>query len=225
MAKLFEARQPGTVYRALFDSDGSLWTTAHDGVRRYDGRDPRERMTFPGNVIRWFELEGGRLYSLSLSGTLAVFDITSGEELHRTEIESPVNHRSVLVLARDRIATASADGIVRVFDGQLRLVGWLEVLHDGYLWMTSPVDAHPGWLHTDRPDLVDVGERGEVAVQAFAVTDPRWARHLAVYHSASHVMRIVRGDAALTDPIGPRLGGLSGLAKPTNLLQWVPAGS
>ena len=225
MAKLFEDRQPGTMYRALFDSDGNLWTTAHDGVRRYDGADPRKHVTFHGDAIRWFELGDGRLYSLSLSGTLAVFDTTSGEELHRTEIESPVNHRSVLVLARDRIATASADGIVRVFDGQLRLVGWLEVLRDGYLWMTSPVDAHPGWLHIDRPDLVDVGERGEVAVQAFAVTDPRRARHLAVFHSVTHVMRIVRGDAALTDPIGPRLGGLSGFANLTNLLQWVPAGS
>lgn len=225
MAKPFEARQPGTVYRALFDGDGNLWTTAHDGVRRYDGTDPRKHVTFQGNAIRWFELDDRRLYSLSLSGTLAVFDITSGEELHRTVIESPVNHRSVLVLARDRIATASADGIVRVFDGQLRLVGWLEVLRDGYLWITGPVGAHPGWLHTDRPELVDVGERNEEAVRAFAETDPRRARHLAVYQSATHVMRIVRGDAAPTDPIGPRLGGLSGLANPTNLLQWVPAGS
>ena len=80
MAKLFVARQKGTVYRALFDGDGSLWTTAHDGVRRYDSTDPREHMTFQGNAIRWFELGNGRLYSLSLSGTLAVFDITSGEE-------------------------------------------------------------------------------------------------------------------------------------------------
>ena len=43
-------------YRALFDGDGSLWTTAHDGVRRYDSTDPREHMTFQGNAIRWFEL-------------------------------------------------------------------------------------------------------------------------------------------------------------------------
>jgi len=225
MAKLFVARQKGTVYRALFDGDGSLWTTAHDGVRRYDSTDPREHMTFQGNAIRWFELGNGRLYSLSLSGTLTVFDITSGEELHRTVIESPVNHRSVLVLSPDRIATASGDGIVRVFDAQLRLVGWLEVLREGYLWMTRPVDVRPGWLYTDRPELVDVGERSGAAVQAYAETDPRQARHLAVFHSATHVMRIVRGEAALTDPIGPRVGGLSGLANPTTLLQWVPAGS
>jgi hypothetical protein len=118
----------------------------------------------------------------------------------------------------------SADGIVRVFDAQLRPVGWLEVLRDGYLWMTPPVDAHPGWLHTDRPELVDVGERDEVAINAFTEVDPRRARHLAVFNSATHVMRIVRGEAAVTDSIGPRLGRLSGVANPANLLRWVPAG-
>ena len=224
MAKRFQHQQPGSVYRALFDGDGALWTTADDGVRRYDSADPKTHVTFQGNAIRWFQLDGGRLYSLSLSGTLMVFDVGSGQELHRTVIESPVDHRCVLVLSRDRIATASADGIVRVFDSQLRPVGWLEVLRDGYLWMTPPVDAHPGWLHTDRPELVDVGERSDVAVHAFAESDPRRARHLAVFHSATHVMRIIRGEGATTDPIGQRLGGLSGLANPTNLLRWEPTG-
>ena len=87
----------------------------------------------------------------------------------RQVIESPVNHRSVLVLSLDRIATASGDGIVRVFDAQLRLVGWLEVLREGYLWMTRPVDVRPGWLYTDRPELVDVGERSGAAVQALSL--------------------------------------------------------
>jgi WD40 repeat protein len=109
MTTLFRHRLPGTVYRALFDGDGNLWATADDGVRRYDGTDPRKHVTFQGSAVRWFELHGGRLYSLSLAGRLAVFDVASGDELHRTVIESPVYHRCVLVLSRDRIVTASAD--------------------------------------------------------------------------------------------------------------------
>lgn len=224
MTTLFRLRQPGTVYRALFDSGGNLWTTADDGVRRYDSTDPEKRVTFRGHAIRWFELRGSRLYSLSLSGTLAAFDIGSGEELYRTAIEAPVNHRGVLVLSDDRIATASADGIVRVFDAQLRLVGWLEVLREGYLWMTRSVDGHPGWLHTDRPELVEVGERSDLPTQPFVASDPRRARHLAVFQSATHVMRIIRGEVTSTDSIGLRLGGVPGLASPSNLLRWAPAG-
>lgn len=226
MARLHEHQQPGTVYRALFDDTADhLWTTAGDGVRRYEGSDLRRHVTFAGNAIRWFELADGRLYSLSLSGTLAAFDIESGKELHRTVIESPVNHRSVVVLSSNRIATASADGLVRVFDSQLRQVGSLEVLRNGYLWMTSPVDAHPGWLHTDRPKLVEVGERSDTGLQHFAETDHRRARHLAVFHSATHVMRIVRGEAGESDSIGPRPGRLAGLVNFANLLQWAPSGA
>lgn len=224
MTKPFQHRQLGTVYRAVFDGDGNLWTTADDGVRRYDGADPMKHLTFSGQAIRWFELSGGRLYSLSLSGTLAAFDVASGEELQRTVIESPVNHRSLLVLTSDRIATASADGIVRVFDAQLRLVATLESLRDGYLWSTLPIDAHPGWLHTDRPELVQVGTRTTKGLSAFVEGDPRRARHLAVFRSATHVMSIVRGEAATSGWNTQSPIGLFGVASAANRLPRTPVG-
>ena len=222
MARVFECRQPGSTYRACFDGDGCLWTAADDGVRRY-GVVLTQQVVYPGETIRWFELDGRKLYSLSLSGTLCAFDVVSGEELHRVVIESPVNHRSVAVLSSDRIATASADGIVRVFDAQLRLVASLEVLRDGYLWITSPLDAHPGWLYTDCPHLIDVGECSTAGLEVFTELDPRRTRHLAVFQSQTHVMQIVGGAGAISNSAGSRLAWSSSLGSSTNRLRWTSA--
>lgn len=188
--------QPGTPYRATFDSEGNLWTCAGDGVRRYRLGDPKRHELYPCESVRWFELSGDKLYALTLSGTLSAFDIASRRELHRTVIDAPVYHRSVAVLGPDRIATASADGFVRVFDSQLRMLATFEVLRDGFLWSTPSADAHPGWFHTNRPELLCVGERAEEGLTTYAESDPRRARHLAVFDSAMHVMRIVRGEAS-----------------------------
>lgn len=209
MKTLLRTGQPGVVYRAVFDRAGDLWTTADDGVRRYGLGTGRAHVTFCGEGIRWFDLHGDQLIALSLSGVLAVFDLASGEQRRRTQIAAPVNHRSVLALSPDRIVTASADGLVRVFDAQLREVATLEVLREGYLWMTTPADAHPGWLHTDRPDLVEVGESGSPLHHA----DPARARHFAVYCSATHVMQVVWGQAAGSPLSASLLPGIAGTSR------------
>lgn len=223
MHRVLAHHQPGSTYRAVFDDHGNLWTAAGDGVRRYHHADWMRHDCFPGAQIRWFELAGDRVYSLGLTGCLTVFDVDSGAALHRTSIEPPVNHRSIVALGADRIAIASADGRVRVFDAQLREVASLELLREGYLWHTPPVDAHPGWVHTNRPELLDIGERGTHATNLFAQSDPRRARHLAIFQSESHVMQLVGGMGTAIDSsvasAGNRLGGLTA----THRLRWKPA--
>lgn len=209
-------RQSGSTYRAVFDGAGNLWTAAGDGVRRYDRDDPTHYRTYPGTQIRWFELTEDRVYALELHGMLTVFDLASGNVLHRTRIEAAGNHRSIAILGPDRIAIASADGKVRVFDAQLQEVATLELVRDGYLWTTPAAQAHPGWLHTNLPQLLCVGERDLQTMldpTPFAESDPKRARHLAVFCSEAHVMRIVGATAHPPDParatVGNRLGGLN----------------
>lgn len=214
--------QPGTAYRALFDADGSILATASDGVRRYQPGALTVCESYPSCTIRWFDCSAGRLVSLSLDGELTLFDAATREVMHRAVIDAPFIHRSVVFLGPSRILVASADGLVRVFDEKLQEVAALELLRDGFLWSTAPQDSgHPGWLHTDRPELIDVGERAaHGALHSWRPADPRRARHLAKWTSASHVMRIVRGDAAALAPAAGRLASALALAPVGHRLSW-----
>lgn len=210
---LLELRQPGPVYRAIFDHDGDLLTAADDGVRRY--RVPRleQRMTYAGNGIRWFDVRGERLCSLSLAGELRLFDVATGQLLQRTQIDAPVNHRSVGWLNADRLLTASADGRVRVFDAMLRPVATLEVLRRGFMWCTPGRDGRTGWLFTDRTDRVDIGELTGGLMESWDATDARRDRHLVVWNSAAHVMKAVNGNMSAPPTSSLALGVTAGLAR------------
>lgn len=213
--------QPGAAYRAAFDEQGSLLVTADDGVRRYRAADLAPGDLYPGRVIRWFDRAGGRLVVLGLHGELRLFDEATREVQHHVVIDSPFNHRSVAFAGAQRLFTTSADGLLRVFDERLQAVATLELLRDGFLWSTPPRDdGHPGWLHTDRPELLDVGTCScDGMVQPWDIADPRRARHLAKWTSASHVMGLVRGDPAPPVSVG-RLVGLSTIAPIGRRLGW-----
>lgn len=213
---------PGTAYRVLFDSDGSVLATADDGVRRYEPATLAVRELYPGRTIRWFDRSLGRIAALSLAGELTLFDEATREVRHCTVIDSPVNHRAVAFMGASRILVASADGLVRVFDERLQWLATLELLRDGFLWSTASQESgHPGWLHTDRADLVDVGERAsDGELQAWDLADPRRARHLAKWTSASHVMHIVRGDPEALSAVADRSAGALTLAPIGHRLGW-----
>ena len=138
---------------------------------------------------------GGKLYALSLAGTLTLYDVATFEMLRQVQLDGLGPHRSVVVLNANRILTGSGDGRVRIFDGDLKPVASLELLRRGYVWCTKPEEGHPGWLLTDRQDMIDVGERDQDMLKPWTETDPRRARHLAIYNSASHVMQLVTGTS------------------------------
>jgi WD40 repeat protein len=214
--------QPGTVYRVQFDAEGSVFATAGDGVRRYEPGAFAMRALYPGRTIRWFDRAAGRLASLSLSGETSLFDEAPLARRCRASIDTPFSHRSITFLNARRLLVASGDGLMRVFDERLQPVATLELLRDGFVWSTAPQDnGHPGWLHTDRADLIEVGDwsaPGESHVWESA--DPRRARHLAKWTSASHVMRIVRGDAPAAAPVKGRLASALTLAPIGHRLGW-----
>lgn len=213
--------QPGAAYRAVFDEQGSLLVTAGDGLRRYRAADLTPCDPYPGRIVRWFDRAAGRIVVLGLRGELTLFDEATHAVQHHIVIDSPYNHRSVAFASAQRILTASADGLLRVFDERLQAVATLELLRDGLLWSTTPRhDGHPGWLHTDRPELLDVGARGsDGRLQPWDAADPRRVRHLATWTSPSHVMRVVRGDPAPPAPVD-RLAGISTIAPIGRRLGW-----
>lgn len=194
------ARQTGCAYLARWDGSGNLLVTDQHGVRVYRGSDlePIGRCRVDGDDVRWFDCWGERLVVLTLGGVLALHDAATFAPLARRRIEAGHNHRSVVVLGPNRIATASADGLVRVFDAKLEPVATLEVLRDGWLWLTPPRGPQPGWLHTDRPELIEVGQGDGAAWQPWPFDDPRRARHLATRTSPSHVMQAVNDVADAT---------------------------
>jgi len=194
---LLRRRQPGCAYLARWDADGNLLVADRRGVRVYRGDDltPTRLCASGGDEVRWFELCGNRLVLLSLDGALGVHDAASFSLLAQRRLEPSGHHRSVVVLGPDRIATASADGLVRVFDARLEPVATLEVLRDGFLWGTPPRGLQPGWLHTDRAELLEVGEGAADAWRPWARDDPRRARYLATRISPSHVMLAVNAQA------------------------------
>lgn len=119
-------RVNGCPYRCLFDVDGSLLASTHVGVRRIEVATGRQLALYPGHEIRWFcQLDDGRLCSLELAGTLRIFDAGTGDCLRSVHLEDPRIHRVVLALGPDRIATGSADGMVRIFDYNLARVAEL----------------------------------------------------------------------------------------------------
>lgn len=81
-------------------------------------------------------------------------------------------------------------------------------------WRRSP-------RHTDRANLLEVGERRvDGSVQAWAAGDPRRVRHLMKWTIATHVVRIVRGDAEATTLADARPGSGLGLAPVGHRLGW-----
>lgn len=188
-------RQPGAVYRGVFDSDGSMLTTADDGVRRYvvGADDPLH--IYEGETIRWFTLHGGRLYTLSLGGAIKVFDIAKRECIQQAQLDSPCPHRAIHVIGPNRILIGSGDGRVQVFNADLKPVATLQHLRRGVLWTAISGGAHPGWLYTDRPTLVDIGNLHDDEFQPWPEDDQRRATYLAVFNSAPHVMQVVMGTA------------------------------
>lgn len=214
--------QSGTAYRVRFDSDGSVLVTAADGVRRYCAADLTVRETFAGQSIRWFDQAAGRIVALSLGGELTIFDEATHEVQCRALVDSPVNHRSVAFAGAKRLFVASADGLMRVFDERLQLVATLELVRNGFLWTTpTQEDGHPGWLHTDSDELVEVGERAaDGELEVWDAADPRRARHLVKWTSASHVMEIVSGDAAPLRAVAGRSGSILALAPIDHRLGW-----
>jgi hypothetical protein len=102
--------------------------------------------------------------------------------------------------------------LVRVFDGQLKLVATLEVLRSGFLWCAALEPGRPSWIFTDHPELIDVGEWVEGELRTWQPSDPRRARYLAVWHSPSHVMQLVRGGVQRFAGQAGALLGFSSLA-------------
>lgn len=202
-------RQPGAVYRGMFAPDGDILTSADDGVRRFAAGTTAPHRLYPCSEVRWFELTQQKLYVLSLSGELKAFDAHSGELRARAQIDGRGPHRSVASFGSDRVFTASADGLVRVFDAQLELIATLEVLRRGFLWRTTGDDRYPGWLFTDHEELIVVSEAGPQGSGApWAPTDPCRERHLAVWNSPSHVMQAVTGAVSAAGAAGLGLRAL-----------------
>jgi hypothetical protein len=202
----------GTLYRCIFDADGSILATTSAGVARYDIQSGHRLALYEGEDIRWFcILDDGRLCSLGLTGALRVFDVESGVCVGHVQIDDPRPHRVVLSLGPNRIVTGSGDGLLRFFDYELRPVAELHHLRRGVLWMTAAAGCQPGWFFTDRPEMLDIGEISDSAGEPWPPSDRRRERHFAVFNSATHVMHLVTDQT--TDRVSP-LGAERQLSTP-----------
>lgn len=200
------------VYRCCFDPQGDVLAIAGEGVVRCGvgmaGRVQRYRAT---NLRDFTLLDNGQVSSLSLTGELAMFD-PSGACVARTQLTDSRAHRAVLAWPQ-RVATASADGTVRVFDYSLRPLAELKHLPQAgaVMWMTTPRDDHPGWLHATHPDRMLVGEIDGDQRRTWPLDDPRRAAHLELYSSRSHVIQVLTGNEESIPP--------SRLARTTSILR------
>jgi WD40 repeat protein len=183
----------GTAYRAMFDADGTILVTTSAGVCRYRVRGTQPLQCYPVEHPRWFSvLDDGNLCALSLYGELRVFEPGTGRCVAHSSIDDPRPHRLVLALGPQRILTAGGDGVVRCYDQKLDRLAQMHHQYRGVLWTTRPRDTHPGWLFTDRPDLIEIGTEQGGMREAWT-PDARRERHLMVFNSATHVMQVVNG--------------------------------
>lgn len=193
-------------YRGAFDTNGSVLVASGRGLCRYDAATGRFQARYGEAAIRGFcVLDDGSLCTLGLWGELEVFDADTGARRRHRKLDGAYMHRFVLALGPDRIVIGSADGEARVFDYSLAPIATLMHLRQGVLWMTGASAGHPGWVYTDRPDLLEVGAMRDGLF--VATTDAlRRQQHLALYNSASHSMERVRGQE--TTRSGDALGEL-----------------
>jgi hypothetical protein len=168
--------------------------TAADGVQRFCIERVGETALYPCEDARWFDfLPDGKLCVLGLNGDLKIFDLQTQRCVCEVHIDDPRPHRVVFGMG-DRIFTGSGDGRLRVFDSKLAQVGELLRLRHGVLWTTTPTGAHPGWLFTDRPDLVAIGRMQDGVMEDWPDGDARRQLHWATFNSAAHAMEVVAGS-------------------------------
>lgn len=221
-----QIHQPDFIYHGLFDADGSILVTSTVGVCRYQLSTERPVAIYAGKDIRWFTpLDDGRLCSLGLEGEVRVFDVNTGECIQRTQLEDLRRHRVVLALGSDRIITGSADSVLRVFDYRLTPVATMHHLRKGVLWTTPSEGSHPGWLFTDRPELLEVGDVQDGQRKLSLPGDGRRERHLAVFNSATHVMQAVNGRPLQDDQSQEMCGRLPRFALGLKQLDYHPIGN
>jgi WD40 repeat protein len=204
------ARVPGTAYRAIFDADGSVLASAMNGVVRFPPGATAPVVLCAGDHVRSFCLlegdgdAGTRLAALGLAGDLRVHDAVTGACLSHVRLADPRAHRVVLDLG-GVVACGSADGVLRFFTHELRPLGELHHLQDGFLWTTEAQGSFPGWVFTDRPDSLDVGctagcmtggLTNGIEHHRWPANDPRVAGHLAVLNSWAHVRRAIGAGCA-----------------------------
>lgn len=185
------------VYRCCFDAMRDVLAIGAAGVVRYRAGttgSARPVQVYAATDLRDFALlDNGQVSTLSLSGELSVFE-SSGACVARTQLADTRAHRALLAWPH-RIATASADATIRVFDYSLNLLAELRhVPQPGeVLWTTAPRGDHPGWLHTTCPDQVLVGQIDGGEHRAWSLSDPRRAAHLELFSSRSHVTQVLTG--------------------------------
>lgn len=211
---IFSGEVLGAAYCGRFDADGSVLVTAADGLRRFRlGRGGATEL-YPCEDARWFDfLPDGEICVLGLNGDLKIFEPQTQRCVCEVHIDDPRPHRVVLGMG-DRIFTGSGDGRMRVFDDKLAQVAELQRLRSGVLWTTTPAGAHPGWLFTDRPDLVAIGRAQDGVMVDLPDGDARRQLHQATFNSAGHAMEIVAGSLGAKRTSEAAHHGLSRIAAP-----------